>query len=208
MLGIEVARRPSSTAKRDHRTVEKLEGYRRDYEQIVRRDLRRPVSLLSTLLGLRGQASSHHHLTCLDGLPTANKVAPRVRIHPAPPASLQFRDSLILCVKNAHLVGIRHSGPPENWSRRGSDASFGGFSPFALWAVDLACSWASAGRLLTLGVLRPAAQIRGLAFAPPSTLEYQNDRSVVLAQSVQAVDGLPQSAPPSRVRETPDVSAG
>jgi len=26
MLGIEVARRPSSTAKRDHRTVEKLEG--------------------------------------------------------------------------------------------------------------------------------------------------------------------------------------
>jgi hypothetical protein len=32
------------------------------------------------------------------------------------------------------------------------------------------------------GVVRPAAKIRGLAFAPPSTLEYQNGRSVVLAR--------------------------
>jgi len=75
MLGIEVARRPSSTAKRDHRTVEKLEGYRRDYEQIVRRDFMTPGQLHLTLFGLRGQASTHHHLTCLDRLPTANKVA-------------------------------------------------------------------------------------------------------------------------------------
>ena len=31
-------------------------------------------------------------------------------------------------------------------------------------------------------VLRAAAQIRDLAFAPPSPLEYQNGRSVVLAR--------------------------
>jgi hypothetical protein len=49
--------------------VEKLEGYRWDYEQIVRRNFMTPGQLLSTLLGLRGQASTHHHLTCLDGLP-------------------------------------------------------------------------------------------------------------------------------------------
>jgi hypothetical protein len=55
--------------------VEKLEGYRWDYEQIVRRNFMTPGQVLSTLLGLRGQASTHHHLTCLDGLPTANKVA-------------------------------------------------------------------------------------------------------------------------------------
>jgi hypothetical protein len=58
------------------------------------------------------------------------------------------------------------------------------------------------------GVLRPAAQSRGLAFGPPSSPEYQEGQFVVLARSVQAVDGLPRSAPPSRVRETPDVSAG
>jgi hypothetical protein len=32
------------------------------------------------------------------------------------------------------------------------------------------------------GVLRPAAQIRGLASAPPSPPEYQNGRSVMLAR--------------------------
>jgi hypothetical protein len=82
------------------------------------------------------------------------------------------------CLKNAHLASGA-PGPPENWSRRGSDASFGDFSLFALWAVDLACRWASAP--VERSVLRPAAQIRGLAFGPPSSPEYQEGQFVVLS---------------------------
>ncbi len=38
-----------------------------------------------------------------------------------------------------------------------------------------------AGRLL-IGAFRPAAQIRGLAFVPPSLLEYQNGRPANFAR--------------------------
>jgi hypothetical protein len=56
-------------------------------------------------------------------------------------------------IKNSHLARIRHSwstGEPHSLRFR---REFGDFSLFALWAVDLACRWFSARRLLRLGVL-------------------------------------------------------
>ena len=50
---------------------------------------------------------------------------------------LSFRDSLALCLKNAHLAGIRHSRSTGELALVGFNASFGEFSLFALLAVDL-----------------------------------------------------------------------
>jgi hypothetical protein len=114
-----------------------------------------------------------------------------------------FRDSLLLCAKNPQLARIRHSRSTGELLSVRLNASFGDFSLFALWAVDLACRWAwvrpptaergrlrfstasesmAAGRPLDRAVPRPAAQIRGHAFAPPSPPEYRNGRSVMLAR--------------------------
>src|SRR6266404_7650122 len=68
-----------------------------------------------------------------------------VRIPLPPPASLQFFGfSHHLREKRRIWPESGTSGPPENCTRWGSDASFGDFSLFALWAVDLACRWTSA----------------------------------------------------------------
>src|SRR4029077_13842610 len=72
-----------------------------------------------------------------------------VRIRPAPPASLQFSGfSSSLPEKRAFGRNPvpKSTGEPVS---SGSNASFEGFSLFALWAVDLARRSASADRLLT-----------------------------------------------------------
>jgi hypothetical protein len=46
-----------------------------------------------------------------------------------------FRDSLLLCVKDAHLAGIRHPRSTGEPVSSGPNASFEDSSLFALWAV-------------------------------------------------------------------------
>src|SRR5882762_2512915 len=48
-------------------------------------------------------------LTRSDGLLIGYKVACQFESHPLRQRVFSFRDSLISCVKNAHLAGIRHS---------------------------------------------------------------------------------------------------
>jgi hypothetical protein len=129
-------------------------------------------------------------LTCSDGLLIGYKVARQFEFHPLRQRVFSFRDSLFSGPKNAHLAGIRDSRSTGEPVSSGSNASFKDFSLFALLAVDLACRWVWHFTLnkdccrsaVDRDVLRPVAQIRGLAFAPPSPLEYQNGRSVVLAR--------------------------
>jgi hypothetical protein len=52
-----------------------------------------------------------------------------------------FRDSLLLCVKRTHLPAISHSRSNGELLSLKLTASLEDFSLFALWAVDLACSW-------------------------------------------------------------------
>jgi hypothetical protein len=49
-----------------------------------------------------------HHLTCLDGLLTANKVAREFEFTPLRQRVFSFLDSLIICMKNSRFAGIRH----------------------------------------------------------------------------------------------------
>jgi hypothetical protein len=64
-----------------------------------------------------------------------------VRIPSAPPASLQFSGFSSSLRENAHLAEIRHPRSTGEPVSSGPNASFGDFSLFALWAVDLACRW-------------------------------------------------------------------
>ena len=84
-----------------------------------------------------------------DGLLIGYKVARQFESHPLRQRVFSFRDSLITRAKSAHLAGIRQPRSTGETISSGSNASFEDFSLFALWAVDLACRWASAGRLLT-----------------------------------------------------------
>jgi hypothetical protein len=124
-------------------------------------------------------------LTCSDGLLLGSRVACQFESHSLRQRVFSFRASLPLCLKNAYLAGMRHPRSTGEPVSSGSNASFQDFSLFGLWTVDAARRWTwrltlnkrtVAGRLLIGGVLRPAAQIRGLAFAPASPLEYQNGR--------------------------------
>jgi cytochrome P450 len=58
---------------------------------------------------LSGWSRLSHYLTCLDGLLTADKVAREFEFTPLRQRVFSFRDSLPLCLKNAHLAGIQHS---------------------------------------------------------------------------------------------------
>jgi len=55
--------------------------------------------------------------------------------------SFSFRDSLLLCVKRAHLAPISHSRSTGELLSLKLNASLEDFSLFAVWAVDLACNW-------------------------------------------------------------------
>src|SRR5713226_897617 len=71
----------------------------------------------------------------------AAKVARGFESHPLRQRVFSFRDSLLLCLKNAHLAGSRHPKSTGEPVSSGSNASFEDFSLFALWAVDSACRW-------------------------------------------------------------------
>ena len=137
-----------------------------------------------------------------------SKVRPRVlRIHSAPPAAaFRFLEFSSSPREKRAFTGIPalqvHRRTCSRW---GSDASFGDFSLFCTAeAVDLAnCKVGpSAGRPPTTHrrARVGCANSRGLLLRHPVLLEYQNGGSVVLARQARAVDGLPRSAPPSRVQ--------
>jgi len=89
-----------------------------------------------------------NYLTLSDGLLTRYKVAREFEFNSLRHRVYRFRDSLLLCTKNAHLAGIRHARSTGEPVSSGSNASFEDFSLLALWAVDLAfdeavavCCW-------------------------------------------------------------------
>ena len=78
-----------------------------------------------------------------------NEGSRRFKSAPLRQRVFSFRDSLITCAKSAHLAGIRQPSSTGETISSGSNASFGDFSLFALWAVDLACRLPGADLLLT-----------------------------------------------------------
>jgi hypothetical protein len=81
-------------------------------------------------------------LTLSDGLLTVFKVAREFEFISLRQRVFRFRDSLLLCVKKAHLAAISHSRSTGELISLRLNASFEDFSLFALSAVDLACRWA------------------------------------------------------------------
>jgi hypothetical protein len=81
-------------------------------------------------------------VTIKDDLLTAYKVSCEFKFDLLRQRVFSFRDSLISCVKNAHLAGISEPKSTGELLWSGPNASFGDFSLLALSAVDLASRWA------------------------------------------------------------------